>query len=242
MQKALSLFLFTLIFLLAGTLRSIGQENETWSYEHITFPDGKTEEYYVYFDSFKEWLYFKDEGEVRYFLAEDVVSFEYKGSRYFSLPFNSGKLSFFKVEFEGNKSALLSKPNSNGLMQYLATRYDKAFTLCGANGRGNSLKLCEVNYSGGGYGSLFQKYLEPVYIKECLFVVGEEGLKMFRVTLGKEMFLGMFKVDTDYTFESLEGLLGRESYRKIHRYARENKLKEGRLEDLKKVFQYYDNF
>lgn len=129
MHQASALFFLILTFFLASTDVSIAQEREGWSYESVTFPDGETEEYYVHYDAFQEWLYFENnEGEVRYFLGEDVVSFTYRGDRYYSLPFESGVLSFFKVEYEGKSTALLSKPNSINLMQYLAKRYAKDLT------------------------------------------------------------------------------------------------------------------
>jgi hypothetical protein len=254
MRKASTLFFLILTFILGVNTLSIAQEKEGWSNELITFPDGETEEYYVYYDAFQEWLYFENrKGEVRYFIADDVVSFTYRGNRYYSLPFQNGSLSFFKVEYEGENTALLSKPNSINLMHYLAKRYNKLYTLCdGFNGK-NGVRLCRIDYSIGGVvpasiaysitpvpRPLLEKTLEPVYIKKCLFVAGEKGMEIIQVNVDQE-FLGLFTKDEIHGFESLEAFFGRETYRKLHTYAKENKLKEHRLEDLKILFRYYES-
>lgn len=54
MHKSFPLFFCTLISLLAVAGLAKAQDQDAWSYELITFPDGETEEYYVYYDSFKE--------------------------------------------------------------------------------------------------------------------------------------------------------------------------------------------
>ena len=102
--------IFSLIWLCASLQVLYAQTTGKWSQEVVTFPDGKQKEVSLYYDSFKEWLNYEDEqGEEQSFHPEDVVSFEYLGSRYYSLPFNNGKLSFFKVEFEGVHTARLKK-------------------------------------------------------------------------------------------------------------------------------------
>jgi hypothetical protein len=104
MRQASTLFFLILTFVLAGTDVSLAQEREGWSYEYVTFPDGETEELYIYFDAFQEWLYFENrEGEVRYFLADDVVSFEYRGNRYYSLPFKNATFLSLRLSLKEKK-------------------------------------------------------------------------------------------------------------------------------------------
>ena len=257
MYKSVPLLFCTLISLLAvASLNVLAQDHDSWSYEQITFHDGATEKYYVHYDSFKEWLYFEsEEGEVRYFIAEDLTSFTYRDSLYYSLPFESGMYSFFKVEYEGSKTALLSKPNSLNLMQYLAKRYDKIYNLRTSFQGKTGYQLCRINWAGLGLSSsvlsnLFysnynphrvEKYLDPVEIKKCLFVAGEKGIEIFQLDVDQEIMMGLFTKNKKFDFESLEDFFGKENYRKMHHYARENKLKEHQLEDLKEIIRYYDS-
>ena len=256
MHKSLAPFFCTLLFLTAVASFSVAQDKDSWSYEVVSFPDGTTQKAALSYDPFNEGLYLKkDAGEVRYFKAEEVVSFEYRGSRYYSLPFESGAFSFFKVEYEGENSALLSKSNSINLIEYLARRYDKIYTLCEVTEGEEDVRLCRINYSLVGFGPLslnrvlpasprphrlIEKYLEPVYIRECLFVVDEEGIEIFQLDVDQDVLMGLITKDRKYNFESLAGFFGKETYRKMQSYARKNKLKEHQLDDLKMLFQYYD--
>ncbi len=251
----LSFYIFLVLFLASSLV--VAQEQDSWSFEPVTFPSGKKERFLISYDSFNERLYFKNEkGEENHFLAEEVVSFEYMGSRYYSLPFEGGAFSFFEVEFEGESTALVSKPNSLNLMQYLAKRYDKVYTVCEGFEGGNELQLCKISYTIAGFGplnltrilpanpaprKLLDKYLEPVQIRKCLFVVGEEGIEIFQLNVDQDVLMGLFIRDKKYAFESLEDFFGRKNYQKMHSYARKNKLKEHQLEDLKMLFEYYDN-
>ncbi len=253
MRKLISFFFCTFSCLLAFTHTTFAQEQNAWSYELITFPDGETKEHYVYYDPYKEWLYFEDKaGEVRYFLADDVISFEYRGSRYYSLPFKNGNLSFFKVEFEGEKTALLSKMNSVNLIQYIADSYDKYYTICYEAYGIKGIHLCQVNYSVGSlnklpgpypqgvYQPILERTLKPVSISSSLFIVGEEGLELFQLDVTKKVFMSLFTKKENYKFKSLKVLYGQEIYRKMQTYAFKNKLKEDQLEDLKEIVRYCD--
>lgn len=113
------------------------------------------------------------------------------------------------------------------------------------------MKLCRIDYSVEGIiptylftpvqRHLVERTLEPVYIKKCLFVVGEKGMEIIQLNVDQEMLLGIFTKDKIHDFESLETFFGRETYRKLHTYAKENKLKEHRLEDLKMLFRYSES-
>lgn len=256
MPNLLSLLVCVLLFLFSTASGAVAKDQSSWSYELVSFPDGQKKLYFVNYDSFNEWLYYvSNEGEKGYFVAEDVVSFEYKGNIYYSLPFEDGAFSFFKVEFEGENTALVSKPASLRLMEYLARRYNKIYTLAQDFEGENEIQLCQINYAIVGFGPLslnrllpdrpgagkfLDKYLAPVYIQQCLFVVGEGGIKILQLEVDQDVLMGLFIKDRKYTFESLEAFFGEENYQKMNSYARKNKLEEHQLEDLKMLFKYYD--
>lgn len=257
MPNSLSLLVCTLLFFFSTASGAAAKDQSSWSYELVSFPDGQKRLYFVSYDSFNEWLYFvSEDGEEGYFIAEEVASFEYKGNIYYSLPFEDGTFSFFKVEFEGENTALVSKSASLRLMEYLARRYNKIYTLAEDFDGESEIQLCQINYAIAGFGplplnrlvpdrpgagKLLEKYLAPVYIKNCLFVVGEEGIEILQLEVDQDVLMGLFITDRKYNFESLEEIFGKENYRKMNTYARKNSLKEHHLEDLKAIFRYYDS-
>lgn len=231
-------FILSFIFV-AVTIQVLNAQTQVkWSPEIVTFPDGKEKEILLYYDSYKEWLQYKDEkGEEKMFHPEDVASFEYLGSRYYSLPFNNGKLSFFRVEYEGAHTALLSKDNSLNLMHHLSTKYDKIYRLCGGSTKVEPMRLCEISYSHGNLNSpLFDRTYEEVALERCLFIVGDQGLKLYQVEVRKSKFLGIIRYTRRTYINSLEDLLGRTDYQKVRDNARKNRLREDRLEDLVRLF------
>lgn len=257
MPKSLSCIVCSLLFFLMVTNASATRDKASWSYEAVTLADGSTKMFFIWYDSFNEWLYFKGtDGQEGYFQAENVASFIYRNNTYYSLPFEDGTYSFFKVEFEGNNTALLSKSGSLQLMQYLARRYDKIYTLAEGVYEENDIQLCQINYAIAGFGplslnrllperagngKLLEKYLAPVYIKNCLFVVGEGGIEILQLNVDQDVLMGMYIKDKKYSFETLQEFFGKETYQKMNSYARKNRLKEEHLEDLKKIFRYYDS-
>lgn len=247
------------------------QSPEIWSYEVVYFPDGESEEYYLYYDEFYDWIYFINElGEERYFTAEDVLSFEYRGARYYSLPFQNGSLSFFKVEFEGSKIAFLSKAGSLNLIHYLAQRFEKEYTLCNRGSRSDEINLCEIEIRIGGYATgygllfmpsgagsqerlfnhpepmispqnpLLSRKVKPVDLQGGIFVLTEAGLKLHRIEVEKKTFGGLRTARKNRLIQPLEEMFERGDYSKIQSYAKENKLKEKEIRDLVAIFQYYD--
>lgn len=230
--------LLSTILLLGSTLWLYAQNKVEWSEEMVSFPDGEKKEYLLYYDTYKEWLQYIDEkGQEKMFHPEDVTSFEYLGSRYYSLPFNNGKLSFFKVEYEGGHTAVLSKDNSLNLMHHLSTKYDKIFRICGGSTRVEPMRLCEISYNHANLNSpLFDRSYEEVALERCIFIVGDQGLKLYQVEVRKSKFLGIIQYTRRTNINSLETLLGRTDYRKVRENARKNRLREDRLEDLVRLF------
>lgn len=226
----------------------LAQNEDDWEYEELIFPDGSIENHHIFYDSFKEWLYYKNEkGKVDYFNAEQLISFWYKGSRYFSVPFNNGTFSFFKVEYEGKNTALLSKTESLNLMQYLTHKFHNNYSLCSTGLGEKEMKLCEISYYNRNYdinnfnGSApYGRTLYPINIKSCLFILGEDGLKPIQMEFDKKI-LGVIKANRVFNFNSLKSLLGEDNFKLVREYAKENSLKEDDPEDLVTLIQYFDN-
>lgn len=226
---------------------------QDWSFGTINFPDGTSEEYYMFYNSFEDWIYYEnDAGELFHFIAEDIVSFQYKGSTYFSLPLNSGNLTFFKVEHEGRHSALLSKPGSLDLMNFLVKRFDKKYTLSPHKTVEDSLLFCEIrfkleytritpNLPIGWREDPLYKEVKPVTLNTCIFAVGEQGLKLIQIDIDRKILSGIWTANRKREVKHLEDFFGRENYRKVQEYAKRNKLKEDHLEDLVILFRYYDD-
>lgn len=231
---------------------------QDWSYGTINFPDGTLEEYYMFYNSFEDWIYYENDAEeLFHFIAEDIVSFQYKGSTYFSLPLNSGNLTFFKVEHEGRHSALLSKPGSLDLMNFLVKRFDKKYTLSPHKTVEDSLLFCEIKFKPGK-NLIVQKWPndnqpvdnrkdpaykegKPVTLNSCIFAVGDHGLKLIHININKMAISGLWMANSKQEVNSLEDFFGKENYRKVQEYAKRNKLKEDHLEDLVILFRYYDD-
>ena len=241
-KKKACLFLLIMGCCFAGQ-DSLAQTEGEWSVEQLVFSDGRQQDFPLFFDAYLELLYYKNaEGSEQKLMPSEVVSFSFQGDYFFSLPFNNGKFSFFKVEHEGADIALLSKSNSLHLIQYLSSAYVDRYQVCKGRGKNAPMQLCEMNLDGqlsafGGYGN-FAARPKPLSINHCLFVVGQKGLQLFRMEVEKENLLLGKRTRTVY-FESLDKMLDPERLERAHQYALENKLEEDKLEALVDIFSFY---
>ncbi|WP_152424988.1 hypothetical protein [Nafulsella turpanensis] len=225
-----------------GSHNIFAQADREWSVEQLVLSDGSTQELSIYYDAYLELLHYKDvTGNEQRLMPEEVISFSFQGDQYFSIPFKNGKLSFFKVEYEGKDIALLSKSNSVNLIQYLSSAYVDRYQICPGKGKKSPIQLCEINLSGqfsALSGHPAKTRPEQLSVKHCLFVVGEQGLRLFRMEVEKTDFLLGKRIRTVY-FESLDELLDPDRLEQAHDYALSHDLDEDKLEDLVHIFRYY---
>lgn len=120
---------------------------ENW----VKLQDGEVRHTALHYNQTLDQLVIKGTGDEELVLtARQVVSFSYAGHEYYSLPFNNGGYSFFRVLYEGNNFAVLDKPVNLGLLEYVVQATNGAVQVCEDSNDPTTLVLCE-----GGAGPSF---------------------------------------------------------------------------------------
>lgn len=244
LKKVLSAILWVLLTFYFSDVTAQTRTTQTWSEEQVVLEDGRRVEYPLYYDASLELLHLKNEkGAVEKLFPEDVISFSYAGELYFSVPFENGKLSFFKVEHEGKDVALLSKANSVNLIQYISSAYVDRYQICPGKGKKGSIQLCEARVRNKiallNNERMFERQPKQLTVSHCLFIAGEQGLRLFRMEVEKVDLMG--KKTRNIYFESLDNLLDPDRLEKAHEFALNSNLDEEKLEELVVILSYYSS-
>lgn len=187
-----------IILLCLVLLHTLGVCAQKFPFEqrYVLKADGEEVQQWISLDEESELLHYKTGADEKpaIYKASDVVSFQYRGFQYYTLPLRDDYFTFFRVQYEGSAFAVLEKAPSYKALRIIADDSEGNLAMC-QNRKSNNFYLCQNDIK------FFQFNQNPLKSSKPFTAVREfEVVKLVYLAIEGQLKLYYMQTDERYNF------------------------------------------